>query len=85
MIHQRTSSRKILKIPTIQQLINEHKIILDRFLIKSPTKITHSNLHKFLKELKDEGGIGIVTTGHGNEEVLVADVEEGGVGVVCDG
>jgi hypothetical protein len=65
------------KKPTIQQLINKHKIILNSLLVKL-IEISLPEPLQPLQKLKHQRGIGIALRDRYQVYVLVADVREGG-------
>ena len=64
-------------IPTIQQLVNQHKIILYSLLIEFP-KVPLPEQHQAVQKFEHQSGIGIAF-GHRNQiDILVLDMAEGG-------
>lgn len=67
--------KKRLEGFTIQQLVDQHKVVLDGLLVKL-AKVPLSQLNQPVEELKDQRGIG-VALGDGNEvNVFVLDMAE---------
>src|SRR4051794_40683900 len=69
---------------TIEKLVDQHKVVLDSFLVKL-AKVATAELDQAVQELKDEGGIG-VALGDGHEvDVFVLDMAKGGAAQGQDG
>lgn len=62
---------------TIQQLVEEHKVVLDAFLVEL-AKVASSDLDDPIAELEHQCCIGITLCDRRHIQVLMANVEEGG-------
>jgi hypothetical protein len=69
---------------TIQELVDQDKVVLDGFLIELP-KVAPAQLDQAVEELEDEGGVR-VALGDGHQvDVFVLDMAEGGAAEGQDG
>jgi len=69
---------------TIEQLVDQHKVVLDGLLVKLG-KVAAAQLDQAVEKLEDEGGVG-VALGDGHQvDVLVLDMAEGGAAQRQDG
>ena len=62
---------------TIEQLINEDKVVLDSLLVELG-KVGATQLDQTIQKLKDQSSIGVALCDGNNEDVLVLDMAEGG-------
>ncbi len=69
---------------TVEQLVNQHKIVLDGLLVKLP-EVAASQLDQSVEELKDKGSIGVTLGDCHQVNVLVLDMAEGGAAEGEDG
>jgi hypothetical protein len=69
---------------TVEQLIDQDKVILDSFLIKL-AKVTLTKLNQPVEKLKDKSSIGVALCDGNQVNVLVLDMAKGGASKGEDG
>lgn len=67
---------------TVQQLVNEHKVVLDVFLVDL-AKVGRHDVTHLVKELKHHGGVDVLLGDSCQPDVGALDMEEAGAGNVC--
>jgi len=63
--------------PTVQQLVHQHKVVLDGLLVEL-AKVPLAQHDQAVQELEDERGVGIALGDGDQVDVLVLDMAEGG-------
>lgn len=72
-----------LSSPTIQQLVDEHKVVLD-VLLADLAKVGCHDVTHFVEELEHHGGVDILLGDGRQPDVGALDMEEAGAGDVGD-
>lgn len=69
--------------PTIEQLVDEHKVVLD-VLLTDLAKVGRHDVTHFVQELEHHGGVDILLGDGRQPDVGALDMEEAGTGNVGD-
>lgn len=77
--HKHTQSFFPHSLPTIEQLVDEHKVVLD-VLLADLAKVGCHDVAHLVKELEHHGGVDILLCDRRQPDVGALDMEEAGAG-----